>query len=239
MSAKKYRDKEHLFVAEGSKLVSDLMVCFTPKFIAASADWLAEHDTGDCETAVVESEEMKRISFLSSPSSVLALFEQRVNPDVHTVISERQLILALDSIQDPGNLGTIVRIADWFGIRHILCSMGTVDVYNAKTVQSTMGAIARVYVHYVDLESVLLKFRTDGWNIYGTFLDGESVYGTELPSDGVIIMGNEGKGISDALTGLVTRRLFIPPYPAEAQTVESLNVAVATAVICSEFRRRG
>lgn len=239
LTLKKNRDKEGLFVAEGNKLVEDLMSRFEPKFVAAKAGWLACHDMRGCETAVVESaDEMKHISSLATPSSVLAIFEQRPAADIDNFLGDNQLILALDSIQDPGNLGTIVRIADWFGIKQILCSHTTADIYNTKTIQSTMGSIARVDVHYTNLETLLPKLRADGWNICGTFLDGETIYDSELAGRSVIVMGNEGNGISEALAKMVTHRLFIPPYPVSAETVESLNVAVATAIVCSEFRRR-
>ena len=144
----------------------------------------------------------------------------------------------MDTIQDPGNLGTIIRVADWFGIKNIICSSETVDVYNAKTIQSTMGALARVKVYYVDLQDVLCVFRENGYPIYGTFLDGNSIYDAELVKYGVIVMGNEGRGISSIVADLVSNRLLIPSYPANEPTSESLNVAVATAIVCSEFRRR-
>ena len=158
--------------------------------------------------------------------------------DIKNWFDNRELILALDSIQDPGNLGTIVRIADWFGIKHILCSKSTVDVYNSKTVQATMGALARVELYYVDLLDVLHLCKDDNIPIYGTFLDGESVYHKELEAFGVIVMGNEGNGISSLVADMVTDKLLIPSFPHGSVTSESLNVAVATAIVCSEFRRR-
>ena len=146
----------------------------------------------------------------------------------------QQLVLALDTVQDPGNLGTIVRIADWYGIEHILCSPLCADLYNPKVVQATMGALARVEVHYVELEET---FRHISGPVYGTFLDGENIYGQELSSAGIIVMGNEGNGISPEIRKCVTHRLFLPSYPEGRTTSESLNVAVATAVVCAEFRR--
>jgi TrmH family RNA methyltransferase len=147
------------------------------------------------------------------------------------------LCLALDNVQDPGNLGTIIRIADWFGIKNIFCSIGTADAYNPKTVQATMGAIGRVRVHYLDLPRYIASLNGKA-PIYGTFLDGENIYKKELRNKGIIIMGNEGNGISNECSALVNERLFIPNYPAGCETSESLNVSVATAIICSEFRRR-
>ena len=143
----------------------------------------------------------------------------------------------LDDVQNPGNLGTIVRLADWFGIEHVFCSSGCADVYNPKTVQATMGALARVAVHELDLEAALVGLGTDV-PVYGTFLDGGSLYEMPLAQHGVIVMGNEGRGVSEGVARFVTERLWIPNYPAGRATSESLNVAIATAVVCAEFRRR-
>jgi TrmH family RNA methyltransferase len=148
------------------------------------------------------------------------------------------LCLALDNVQDPGNMGTIVRIADWFGIENIFCSVGTADIYNPKTIQATMGAIGRIKVHYVNLPEFLESIKEKA-PLYGTFLDGENIYSKELKGNGLIIMGNEGNGISKECSRNITERLFIPNYPSGRETSESLNVSVATAIICSEFRRRG
>ena len=235
---KKQRRESGLFVAEGSKTVLDLIAAgVVPEKVIATANWLAENclNTG-IEVIEVELEEMKRISFQQTPQGVMGIFRQpRYNTD--TTTPQRELCLALDNVQDPGNLGTIIRIADWFGIENIFCSAGTADVYNPKTVQATMGAIGRVKVHYVDLPSFIetTKGRAP---LYGTFLDGENIYGKELENRGVIIMGNEGNGISEECSKHITERLFIPNYPVGRETSESLNVSVATAIICSEFRRR-
>jgi len=146
------------------------------------------------------------------------------------------LVLCLDGVQDPGNLGTIIRTADWFGIKHIVCSQQTVDAFSPKVVQATMGSIARVSVHYTDLTSFLTSL-PEGTPVYGTFLDGKNLYHEQLKPNGVIIMGNEGNGISAEIARHVTHRLLIPPYPADSDTAESLNVSIATAIICAEFRR--
>ena len=151
------------------------------------------------------------------------------------VVSE-SLCLALDDIQDPGNLGTIIRLADWFGIEHIFCSQGTVDVYNPKTIQATMGALARVKLHYCNLPSMIAEL--GNVPVYGTFLDGDNMYEKKLTNYGLIVMGNEGNGVSQEVAELVNERLYIPNYPLQRETSESLNVAVATAVVCAEFRRR-
>ena len=179
---------------------------------------------------------MKKASFLRTPQGVLAVFKQQ-NHEIDPTIPEHELCLALDNVQDPGNMGTIIRIADWFGIEHIYCSNGSVDIYNPKTVQATMGAIGRVKIHYTSLPE-LIKSLENKAPIYGTFLDGEDIYSSTLSNKGIIVMGNEGNGISEECSNLIKERLLIPNYPKERSTSESLNVSVATAIICSEFRRR-
>ena len=144
----------------------------------------------------------------------------------------------LDGIQDPGNLGTIIRLADWFGFEHIICSPDTVDVFNPKVVQSTMGALAHVKVHYTELGAYLEKKKERNIPIYGTFLEGEDIYERDLSGNGVVIMGNEGNGIRKELEEMVNEKLYVPSYPQGRSTAESLNVAIATAVVCAEFRRR-
>lgn len=236
---KKHRDAAGLFVAEGSRLVLDIAQVVSPKLVVATSDWLLSNRVAADEVVELDSlDEMKAVSGMSTPTEILALFPQQPATDIDYVLARRELVLALDTVQDPGNLGTIIRIADWFGIRHIICSLETADVYNPKVVQSTMGAIARVSVSYVDLPDTLRRFASQQWPIYGTFLDGADIYSSSLADYGVIIMGNEGNGISCQVEHLVDNRLLIPPYPADAVTVESLNVGVATAVVCSEFRRR-
>lgn len=240
LNLKKNRDNEQVFIAEGIKLVGDLLPYFKAKYIVATAEWLSKNSYIADEIIEIENiEEMKKITSLSTPSPVYVVFYRpQYDFDLQDLLLKRELILALDTVQDPGNLGTIIRIADWFGIKNIICSHGTVDVYNAKTIQSTMGALARVKVHYVELKDVLDTFRKQGYPIYGTFLDGASIYNAELAKYGIIVMGNEGNGISDEIAKLVSDKLLIPSYPADEPTSESLNVAVATAIVCSEFRRR-
>jgi TrmH family RNA methyltransferase len=184
----------------------------------------------------VTEEELRRLCFLQHPQGVLAIFEipeTEHEPPVSTV--NKQLSIALDGIQDPGNLGTIIRIADWFGIDAIYCSPDTADVYNPKVVQATMGSIAHIPIVYCNLEELLRKVTCP---IYGTLLDGENIYQKELSPNGIIVMGNEGNGISKEIRQLVTHRLLIPNFNPSAETAESLNVAIATAITCSEFRRR-
>ena len=149
-----------------------------------------------------------------------------------------RLTLALDDVQNPGNLGTIIRLADWFGITDIVCSEASADCFNPKVVQATMGAILRVRVHYTDLAALLSKAAALGLPVCGTFLEGANIYETELKPAGIVVMGNEGRGLNDAVARTVTQKLFIPPWPADHRGSESLNVAMATGIVCAEFRRQ-
>lgn len=237
LEMRKYRLQEKAFVAEGPKLVGELLPYSTPLYIAATKDWL---DTNRHllravkEVDEVSQTELERASLLRTPQSVLAVMpipERRL--DISSL--QKKLVIALDSVQDPGNLGTILRIADWFGIHEVLCSEGTADVYNPKCVQSCMGALARVKVFYCNLPEVLGQVEMP---VFGTFLDGTDIYKEELSGEGIIVMGNEGNGISQPVAKLVNRRLYVPNYPKGSLTTESLNVAVATGIVCAEFRRR-
>lgn len=235
LAKKKERDALGLFLAEGNKLVSDLLPYFKCQTLICEKSFLAEHPHPQAEEVMTaEKEEIRKASLLQSPQAALAIFhkpEYRLDPHI-----KGKLILALDTIQDPGNLGTIIRVADWFGIEDIVCSLETVDVFNPKVVQATMGAIGRVRTHYLELDKFLSEHADSP--IYGTFLNGEGIYKQELTSDGIVVMGNEGNGISETISGLVNKRLFIPNFPQGRTTSESLNVAMATGIICSEFRRR-
>lgn len=239
LAQKKYRNESGLFLAEGVKLVEELLYSgrFECTFIAGTVKWEESHPnvTAD-QTVTVTPEELKKASLLQTPQEVLALFRM---PERHCdiCIAGQQLCLALDGVQDPGNIGTIVRLADWFGIEHIFCSSNTVDIFNPKAVQATMGAIARVSVHYTDLKAALACLPSSV-PVYGTFMNGKDIYHERLSRNGIIIMGNEGSGISDEIEHLVNVRIGIPSYPTGRATSESLNVAMATAIVCSEFRRR-
>lgn len=250
LEMRKYRLQHNAFVAEGPKLVGELLPHFTPLYVAATKEWLAanRHLLGAAtEVDEVSWDELERASLLRTPQSVLAVMPipERSMMNRLDAMWDDQLLLALDGVQDPGNLGTILRIADWFGIRHVLCSSakasgaggteGTADVYNPKCVQSCMGALARVEVHYCNLPEVL---KSAEMPVYGTFLDGTDIYGQELSASGIIVMGNEGNGISKEVAELVTQRLYIPNFPKGSPTTESLNVAIATGIVCAEFRRR-
>ena len=222
LAQKKFRDSTGLFTVEGEKLVDEAL--------ASGLEVLDVYRTSE-----IGQETMSRISALTSPSPVLAVVrrpEQQM-PE----IEKGKLYLALDSVRDPGNLGTIIRIADWFGIEAIFASQDTVELYNPKVIQATMGAIFRKKVIYCNLSDVCSSFAQAGMNIYGTFLDGTDIYHEELDTDGLIVMGNEANGISREIGGKVSRRLLIPSF-AKGPGAESLNVAIATAITVSEFRRR-
>ena len=236
LELKKNRKEERVFVAEGHKLVGDLLGHFPCRLLVAIPAWLEKNPKVQADEIIeVTPDELTRASLQKTPQEVLAVFEQPAwTYDVASV--SKSLCLALDDIQDPGNLGTIIRLADWFGIEHIFCSLGTVDVYNPKTIQATMGALARVKLHYCHLPSLIASL--GDVPVYGTLLDGENMYGKTLTDHGLIVMGNEGNGIGEEVARLVNERLYIPNYPPQRETSESLNVAVATAVICAEFRRR-
>ena len=248
LELKKNRKKEGLFVAEGPKVVGDLL----------RADYRARlvfSTTERPDAILISDDELRKLSFLQHPQEVLAVFEIPMSPkffdhgqSVALRIGDdrglnngspssdlKSLRLALDGIQDPGNLGTIIRIADWFGIDTIYCSEDTADVYNPKVVQATMGSLAHIHIVYCDLVELLQQY--DG-PIYGTLLDGNDIYQQELSQQGIIVMGNEGNGISQRVRPLITHKLLIPNFNKNSETAESLNVAIATAITCSEFRRR-
>jgi TrmH family RNA methyltransferase len=237
LSQKKFRDETGLFVAEGTKLVLDLAQTFHCSILAATAAWLEEHSRLEADEIIeVDENELSKISNQKSPQGVLAVFVKPNHSWDKDSLKEK-LSLALDDVQDPGNLGTIIRIADWFGITDIFCSTHSADAYNTKTVQATMGALARVKVHTVSLVDFLQSVAQE-IPLYGTFMDGDNIYDKALQKHGIIVMGNEGNGISSEIEKLVTERLLIPNFPVGQDTSESLNVGVATALVCAEFRRR-
>jgi len=231
LEQKKYRKREGCFVAEGTKVVGDLLKRYQPLAIYATESWDAPKGVS---YTLVSEEELQRVSFQQHPQQVLAIFP--IPQPTDPVSLRGSLTLALDGVQDPGNLGTIIRIADWFGIDTIICSEETADAWNPKVIQATMGSIARVNVIYANLLELLDTLPSD-YPVYGTFLDGENIYTQTLSGEGLIIMGNEGNGISDAVRAKVNRRLLIPDFH-QGDTADSLNVAIATAITCSEFRRR-
>ena len=238
LEQKKFRRREGLFVAEGPKVVDDLIKRWKPEAVYATENY---SPTLSDNIQRISEDELSRISFLQHPQQVLALFPIPEQPSPHMVGERLQgsphpLMLALDGVQDPGNLGTIIRLADWFGIDTIICSEDTADAWNPKVVQATMGSIARVNLTYTSLPEFLDTLPAD-IPVFGTLLDGENIYEQELSEGGIIIMGNEGNGLTEKVRRRINRRLLIPSYRDD--TAESLNVAIATAIICAEFRRRG
>ena len=228
LQQKKYRITHQMFFAEGLKGIQELL---SSNFELVHL-YTTKNDFPAVSIAnkmIVQEGEMKKISALATPSSCLAVFKI---PQEKPII-ETGLILALDSIRDPGNMGTILRLCDWFGIKQLLCTHETVDIYNPKVVQATMGSIARVNVTYLDLNNYISRYPKA---VYGTFMDGENIYKTTLSQEGIIIMGNEANGISAELENIISNRLTIPRF-GELQQTESLNVATATAIVLSEFRR--
>jgi RNA methyltransferase, TrmH family len=242
LDIKKNRSVSGLFIAEGKKLISELLTSeiiietiFTTREFSSLFQGIKNDNT--CQILEVSGDEIKKISQLTTPQGCLAICKI---PE--TILSDNpaqnNFVFCLDDIQDPGNLGTIVRLSDWFGMKEIICSPTTADIYNPKVVQATMGAISRVRVHYTTLKP-FLELQTK-WQVpvIGTFLDGENIYKSSLPSHGIIVLGNEGKGISDELVPLIKRRITIPDFHTGRQKSDSLNVSVAASIIISEFKRR-
>lgn len=228
LQQKKYRKQHKMFFAEGIKVIQELLNSnFELYHLFAVEDLFP--DVQERKITFISEAELKKISALTTPNSCLALF---LIPDEKPV-AEDGLIIALDAIRDPGNLGTILRLSDWFGVQHVVCSNETVDIYNPKVVQATMGSITRVNVVYTDLEAFLEKTSLP---VFGTFMDGANIYKQSLPEKGIVVMGNEANGISAAIEKLAANRLSIPRF-GDLQQTESLNVATATAIILSEFKR--
>ena len=228
LSQKKSRQQNGLFSVEGIKGISEFL----------KSDFMLKHlyttesifDASIDLTTKISEVELKKISTLKNPNTALAIFE--IPAEIPSQVNG--LIVALDDVRDPGNLGTIIRLCDWYGIKDLVCSLNTVDCYNSKVVQATMGSLTRVNVQYVDLETYLQSSKTE---VFGTLLAGENIYTTTLPNEGIIVLGNEANGISEAIKQKVTRKVTIPQFGTIKET-ESLNVANATAILLSEFRRR-
>ncbi len=240
LAQKKYRDKTGLFVAEGPKLVIDLYKSgISPCRIFTTDKQLGHQFNENIDVDIISNDDLRKMSFLKNPQTVLGLFQK---PQWNFLIDSfsQELTLCLDGIQDPGNMGTILRVADWFGFKSIVCSTDSVDVFNPKVVQASMGAIGRVKIHYTNLPEFCQQCTTQlKLPVFGTFMDGENIYQTKLPDKGLIITGNEGNGIRPETETFVTTRLAIPrwPKPDGSQGMESLNAGVATAIVCSEFKR--
>ncbi|MGQ1787998.1 TrmH family RNA methyltransferase [Saccharicrinis sp. GN24d3] len=239
LNKKKYRDINQLFIAEGEKLVMDLIQGQVQVFeLFVREGWTGITQLPPEINCTETTEQyLKKITQLKTPPPIIAICKIP-QTEINSYTWKDKLTIALDDIQDPGNLGTIIRLADWFGIENIVCSQNTADAYNPKVVQATMGAVARVQVYYTNLEEFLEKQLKNHIPVYGTFLDGENIYQQDLSENGIIVMGNEGKGISSAIESLVSKKLLIPTFSKNKDQSESLNVSTATGIILSEFRRR-
>ncbi|SDB66352.1 RNA methyltransferase, TrmH family [Flavobacteriaceae bacterium MAR_2010_188] len=224
LASKKFRNQHQLFIVEGEKGIREFL---NSKFELYSL--FATSDLYKVDYTEVTENELKKISQLTTPNTALALFKL----PKQNVTKTKGLVVALDAIRDPGNLGTIIRLCDWFGVEHLICSADTVDCYNPKVVQSTMGSLARIHVVYLDLFEFLENSKSP---VYATMLEGHSIYKTQLPEDAILLMGNEAKGISEKMLGLVEKSITIPRFN-KVSNVESLNVATATAICLNEFRR--
>ncbi len=243
---KKYRLQQKLFVVEGEKMIRELLegtdqdISMVEEIIA-TGKWMKEHENLLQESGVIFTDatekELRDVSSLITPQPVLALIRIPETILDNVALSD-ETVLGLDAIRDPGNLGTIVRTADWFGIRHILCTPDSVDLFNPKVVQATMGAMFRVKVHYVELEPLLSDLSKQGKPIFGTFLEGENIYKTELGNKALILFGNESKGLSSRYDPYLTSRISIPTFAGALAGSESLNLAASVAVVCSEVKRR-
>ncbi|MBU3822042.1 RNA methyltransferase [Flavobacteriaceae bacterium XHP0103] len=226
LKQKKYRQLHGLFIAEGIKTIKELL---DSNFAIHTLFTTESFNIDAKKEQIISEKELKQISFLKTPNKALALFHIPKPKAIDTA----QLIIALDDVRDPGNLGTIIRLCDWFGINNLICSLETVDCFNPKVIQATMGSITRVNINYVDLPTFLKDSKSP---VFGAFMDGENVYNKNLPTKGVLVMGNEANGISKNTEALVTEKIAIPRFGA-IQATESLNVATATAILLSEFKR--
>ncbi len=229
LEQKKSRAKYSLFAVEGVKGISELLNSRYELETLYTTN--AEFTASPSKTIIISENDLKKISNLKTPQVALALFRipENKTPEI------KGLCLALDGIRDPGNLGTIIRLCDWFGIKELLCSKDTVDCYNPKVVQATMGSITRVNISYNDLSEIITKNKNR--EIIGTFMEGEDIYRATIPNEGIIVLGNEANGISPSIEKHLSRKLSIPQF-GDAGKTESLNVATAAAIFLSEFRRR-
>ena len=236
LQRKKERKSSGLYVVEGKKIVEEILQSTQDWFeLYASSLWFESHtELAELVNSFVMSDkDLAQVSTLKTPNEVLLVLKQNPELDFSAVQSEK-ILLALDGVKDPGNMGTIIRLADWFGIQHILCSSDSVDQYNPKTVQSAMGSINRVQLHYGDLAQMLSDL--DAHQIYACDLNGESIYKTEFAEQSILLMGSESHGISDEILDLVNQKITIPSFSKSG--IDSLNVATATAIVLSEFRSK-
>lgn len=241
LNRKKDRDESGLFLVEGNKMVEEALRSeFKIETLVCTVQFADQHPeihSKAKEIIEADRDSIQKASLLQNPQEALAIVAQPAI-EIPKLNLSTNLCLALDFIQDPGNLGTILRIADWFGIDTVICSENTVDVFNPKVVQASMGAIFRIKTLYTNLEGFLSEASKSQIPVYGTFMDGNNIYTEPLTKNGIIVLGNEGNGISDQIRKLVTRRIAIPTFSTNPNKAESLNVAIAASICCSEFRRR-
>jgi len=230
LKQKKYRLQHQLFVVEGIKTINEFLnSSYVLEYLYAINEF--ENVSSDMQTIVSEVE-LKKISFLKNTNSALAIFKMKPAEK----IDESKLLVGLDNVRDPGNLGTIIRLCDWFGVTDLICNSETVDCYNSKVVQATMGSLTRVNVTYLNLEEYL--FEKKSMPVFGTFMEGDNLYSTDLnTASGIVVLGNEANGVSKQIEELVTQKITIPKFGA-VQKTESLNVAMATSIVLSEFKRK-
>lgn len=240
LAQKKYRQKEKLFLAEGNKIVLELLNSrFLIKELIATAEFIGHHKSQlqeHIKITAAATEEIRKASLLKNPQQSLALCELPSETELPEKISG--LAFYLDGLQDPGNLGTIIRIADWFGMEFLFCSPGTADIYNPKVIQASMGSFCRVKTVYASFNDVVSMANRSGIEVYGAFMDGKSIYSSRLTDNAIIVLGNEGNGISENTAEKITTRLSIPSFSTGKSCAESLNVAIAAGIIGSEFRRQ-
>lgn len=252
LKTKKGRIRSGCFLAEGPKVIKDMMNRYEVETLVATKAWIEANGrqfiNPDTEVVTVKQVELEKLSFLQTPQDVMAIMRipnwvYGLDPtaagkgDIDYGYLGQRLSLVLDGVQDPGNMGTIIRIADWYGISNIFCSSDTADIYNPKVVQAAMGSLGRVDVSYTDVVALVDQSERKGIPVFVTVLDGENIYESNLSGVGLIVMGNEGNGISQSIRDTASRKLLIPNFH-EGEHAESLNVAVATAIVCSEFKRR-
>ncbi len=242
LQIKKFRDEQRLFVIEGDKLVREFLAArVSVKMLVAKPEFLnslSQEQTRFVETTEnANHDELKQISSLKTPHNALAVINMPVHEFEFTSITKK-FCVALDFIQDPGNLGTIIRAAGWFGIPSIVCSTDCVDVYNPKVIQASMGALLRVNVFYYDLKKFLESARENSVTVFGTMLDGKSIYNHKLDKKGIILLGNESKGISNELIPFINEKISIPKFSNAKEGIDSLNVGMAASVVFSEFLRK-
>lgn len=241
LSQKKYRNKENLFLVEGDKMVTELAgsdIVIKELYITSDFEFLHPKSNFHAEQIhSIERLDLKKISQLKTPQNSLAVCQIPPKKELPEKLNE-SLSVYTDGIQDPGNLGTIIRLCDWFGIKHLFCSKDTVDLYNPKVIQASMGSFMRLNVYETDLKAVKELAEVNNATIYGAFMDGANVYTESLAGKSILVVGNEGNGIREASEMLIDKRISIPNFSEGTSKAESLNVSVATAILCSEFKRR-